>query len=190
MTHNQIEYWKLKETERSNKVNESENKRHNQSVEGETQRHNIAQEGETNRHNLTTELIDMNKFYEQARSNRANEDIARERNSIARDTLSETIRSNKQRESLGWLSYNEDVRHNKATEANSVYNTTANTATKFFSSPGGSGKGKGIATTVSAGATAAVKAVSHFPLITTFKDLLEMQSNSLRPNSKKGSIAG
>lgn len=77
MTLIQNEYWKRKESERSNRANEdikrseiAETRRHNVSSETETSRHNVATEGETNRHNLATEG-------ETNRSNLASEAIRR-----------------------------------------------------------------------------------------------------------------
>lgn len=121
MTANQINYWKLKETERSNKVNEGENlrshkasealkgreldegERHNRAVETtaafnamETQRHNIAGETETHRSNVARET-------ETERSNRARED--------------ETQRANLSNEYLKGLDLAEKAKHNRAVES-------------------------------------------------------------------------
>nr|AVD54023.1 ORF1 [Macaque picobirnavirus 1] len=55
MTHNQIDYQNLKETERHNLAYEIELNRHNVATEIETNRHNVVGEVETNRHNVATE---------------------------------------------------------------------------------------------------------------------------------------
>lgn len=45
MTSNQIAYWNLQETKRSNAARETETARSNRAREGETSRHNVVQEG-------------------------------------------------------------------------------------------------------------------------------------------------
>lgn len=55
MTANQIAYWNLKETERSNRVREGETERSNKARESETFRSNLAKETETNRSNRARE---------------------------------------------------------------------------------------------------------------------------------------
>lgn len=102
MTRNQIYYWELQETKRSNLSREAETHRANVASENETYRHNTASEtltslanqeqarhnraveAETNRANLANEQIktatltlDVAKLQEQNRSNLANESIAR-----------------------------------------------------------------------------------------------------------------
>lgn len=57
MTTNQIAFWNLKETERSNKAKEDEAHRSNIAKETETVRSNQAREQETNRSNLASERI-------------------------------------------------------------------------------------------------------------------------------------
>lgn len=81
MTQNQIKYLELQESKRSN----LEKERQGRETISESQRHNRSVEGETNRHNLITENQYMLSLVETSRSNRANEDIARERNSISRE---------------------------------------------------------------------------------------------------------
>lgn len=104
MTRNQIEYWNLKEQQRSNQAREmwqmqtlDETKRSNLAREVETARSNLANESETHRANLEREK-------ETRRSNRANESINRERNTINREHYermdTETERANRARESL------------------------------------------------------------------------------------------
>lgn len=55
MTQNQIAYWSLQETKRSNQIREGETFRHNVATESETSRHNIAGENELHRHNVVDE---------------------------------------------------------------------------------------------------------------------------------------
>nr|UZS00509.1 putative ORF1 [Marmot picobirnavirus] len=115
MTHNQIEYWRLVETNRNNLAVEAETNRSNLAREAETKRSNLAKERETNRSNLAREKettrsnlanerlardnLNLNLFLtrvdqeERARANRANE-VNRER------VLAETHRSNVQTEIL------------------------------------------------------------------------------------------
>lgn len=108
MTRNQIDYWKLQESKRSNLVGEQETQRHNRATEsvqertlGESVRHNVATEGETNRHNLQTEAQSANDLLEKSRSNRAQEEIARQRNAISQGQLLEQQRSNRANEAIG-----------------------------------------------------------------------------------------
>lgn len=98
MTHNQINYWNLQETKRSNVANEKE-----------TNRHNVATETETNRHNVATERIDLGKLSETQRHNLATEGLTGRELDIKQGTLNETIRSNQAREA-------EASRHNLADE--------------------------------------------------------------------------
>lgn len=114
MTHNQIEYWKVKESERAAKVGERQKDEYQREYErsnraresidlsklSETQRSNKARESidlsklaETQRHNVQTENLDLSKLGETTRHNMATENIDR-------DTLSERIRSNKANEGL------------------------------------------------------------------------------------------
>lgn len=109
MTHNQIEYWKLDETKRSNRVNERENQRHNVSTEKETSRHNYATEDTANR-NLV-ESIRSNKARERE-TNRHN--VATEGLSAA--GLVESKRHNLVGESQNAYSISENARHNVASE--------------------------------------------------------------------------
>lgn len=110
MTTNQISYWQLQESKRSNLAKEKETERSNRAQEGlegrkvqETQRHNLVTESETERSNRVQEGIKRDTLTETTRSNKANE-------SIKRDTLAETKRSNVVREI-------ETSRANRAQEA-------------------------------------------------------------------------
>nr|AVX53656.1 putative ORF1 [Marmot picobirnavirus] len=86
MTRNQIEYWKLKEQQRSARVGEKE-----------TNRSNLAREGETARHNRQTERQAINELAESARSHKANEGITinqlgeTRRHNVASEGLSDVI---------------------------------------------------------------------------------------------------
>lgn len=74
MTHNQIEYWKTREAERSNRAKERETRMNNRRVAVELARHNLAMERE------------------QERSNLANEGLKQEANAINLQGLEETKR--------------------------------------------------------------------------------------------------
>lgn len=91
MTQNQIAYWNLQETKRSNESREKETNRHNVVTEQEAQRHNTVSEGETYRHNTETERFNISQ-------------------------LQETQRHNEATENLGSLQLNESIRHNTVTE--------------------------------------------------------------------------
>lgn len=108
MTRNQIEYWRLvetnrnnlaveKETNRSNLANEKERNRSNLAQEREINRHNVAVEQETNRHNLATEK-------ETTRSNIARETLNRlqmqQNLFLTRVDQEERARSNRKNEQL------------------------------------------------------------------------------------------
>nr|AVD97105.1 hypothetical protein [Picobirnavirus sp.] len=95
MTHNQIAYWNLQETIRSNQAREAETQRTNMAQEAEANRAHLAQEWETNRSNLARES-------ENERSNRAREE--------------ETKRHNQVAEALGWAQHEENKRANLARE--------------------------------------------------------------------------
>lgn len=76
MTHNQIAYWDLVETKRSNRVREIENERHNRASEGigwatvaESRRHNEAQENLLRLQTQNNYTIDMKRHDENVRHN-------------------------------------------------------------------------------------------------------------------------
>lgn len=98
MTHNQINYWNLKETSRHNVVSEKE-----------TNRHNVTTEVETERHNRAGEFIDLGKLNESIRHNKATE-------GIESGKLAETTRHNQASETIDLGKLNESVRHNMASE--------------------------------------------------------------------------
>lgn len=98
MTHNQIEYWKLNETKRSNLANEAEAKRANQARELETNRANLENEAIKRRANsinaahyrnvdAETQRANLAREYENSRSNRANEALKAESNEIERSRV-------------------------------------------------------------------------------------------------------
>lgn len=116
MTSNQIDYWELQESKRSNRANEKE-----------TNRHNTTTEKETNRHNVATESIDLSKLAETTRHNKATEGIQSRQNDISLLQLSETSRHNLATEGLTGRDLNiqagalaESIRHNKASEEASM----------------------------------------------------------------------
>lgn len=82
MTKNQIEYYKYKESQRSNKANETE-----------TNRANLAKEFENRRSNMAKEQQAINELSETTRSHKANE-------SQAINALAETSRHNHAQEAL------------------------------------------------------------------------------------------
>lgn len=77
MTKNQIAYQNLLETGRSNRAREFETNRNNVATETETNRANVARERETNRANQAQERLTAERNAEQARGNRAQEDLKR-----------------------------------------------------------------------------------------------------------------
>lgn len=123
MTQNQIAYWSLQETKRSNKAQEAETNRHNKAGEAELGRHNLVTEAETERHNRATELLTSQANAELARHNAATELLGQQQ-------LAETVRSNQARENLqmysnetarmqvglGYAQLAETVEHDRNTE--------------------------------------------------------------------------
>nr|AVX53793.1 putative ORF1 [Marmot picobirnavirus] len=112
MTANQIAYWNLRETERSNVAREAETSRSNLARENETKRHNIANEqfnisslNETRRANLEREHRDRMVHMESVRSNIANEGIKRQQ-------LGEQMRANRAHETVQMTGLAEQARHN------------------------------------------------------------------------------
>nr|AVX53628.1 putative ORF1 [Marmot picobirnavirus] len=116
MTHNQIEYWKMREQHRSNQANEGETFRHNTVTEREARRHNQAGEAfslsnlsEVRRHNKAAEAFNLSSLAEQSRHNIANEQYNL-------SSLSELNRHNTTQESLTGSAQKETVRHDRANE--------------------------------------------------------------------------
>lgn len=123
MTHNQIDYWKHKETQRHNVVSETEENRHN-----------VTTERETAQHNRTTEGIDLGKLNESIRHNQATEGETNRHNLVTEGqtnvslgytgaTLGEMIRHNKVLEALQGTDLSikqgqldESIRHNVSGE--------------------------------------------------------------------------
>lgn len=94
MTKNQIDFARLQEDKRANRVKEEqgasslyETARSNQAREAETHRSNLVNESETQRSNLAREG-------ETRRSNLANENLQAYRNQIEQDKLGESRRHN------------------------------------------------------------------------------------------------
>lgn len=103
MTRNQIAYWELQETKRTNRAKEAETHRSNTAQEKETNRSNLAREAETNRANLAREkqaAIDSNRNYQLGLAN-----------------LAEVIRNNTENQRLRSKELDEQVRHSKVAEA-------------------------------------------------------------------------
>lgn len=119
MTHNQINYWTLKENQRSNRAKEVETNRHNVATEtqssrelAETQRANLAKESENYRHNYATETEGArhnkateqqtaNDLLEKSRSNRAQEALKHEYNLVKASDVAEKERANRANEVIG-----------------------------------------------------------------------------------------
>lgn len=127
MTSNQIAYWSLEETKRSNKVNEKETQRANKAREGETNRHNLVTEAETNRHNLAIETLTSQANAEQARHNQATELIANfnaqeaARSNLANEALKhESNMVGFANVSLGYANLAELTRHQQQVERNDL----------------------------------------------------------------------
>nr|AVX53646.1 putative ORF1 [Marmot picobirnavirus] len=105
MTNNQILYWTLQETKRSNKAKEREERRSNKAAERETARSHRANEaynsgylGELMRSHQASEGIDLSRLAEQQRSNQAQEALSAQDLSIKADAQHETSRHNQQSE--------------------------------------------------------------------------------------------
>lgn len=215
MTHNQIEYWNLQETQR-----------HNLAGEGETKRHNVAGETETNRHNVATETVEIGKLNETVRHNtvteRESERHNRESENIGYGQLNESIRHNTVTESIQRMDAQtradqlaESVRHNKAAESidrlgvtsgaignvtkaasewiSTPKRTTVTTTTKNKNSKGSKSeteKTRKVVTTgggIAAGIKSAAKRFSNFDPLLVPKTIFER--NTIKPNSKKGTYS-
>lgn len=136
MTSNQISYWNLEETKRSNRANETETNRHNVVTEGETNRHNVAMEYETNRHNVQTELLTSQSNAENRRHNEATEMVANfnaqeaQRSHLANENIGRSqIDLGYSQVGLGYSQLAESSRHNQATE---TYNLLGLNETKNY----------------------------------------------------------
>lgn len=106
MTKNQIEYQKLKETQRSNRVGEKETGRHNLEVENQGQQ----QIDESKRHNRATEGVDLSRLAETERSNKAVE-------SLRSRELAEISTHNRRTEGIDISKLQEQQRSNLANES-------------------------------------------------------------------------
>lgn len=134
MTSNQIRYWELQETKRSNRAREREMRRSNRANEMLTQQYQEgtlglrAQElAETVRSHQATEAVSLANVQETARHNLAYETELTRHNresealnarqlDISASTLAETIRSHKVNESISFANISELRRHNIAQE--------------------------------------------------------------------------
>nr|AVX53544.1 putative ORF1 [Marmot picobirnavirus] len=103
MTSNQIAYWTLQETKRSNKQREREDKRSHRANEAISSG-NLA---EQIRSHKAEEQIDISKLSETARHNQAQEGISSTDLNIKAAAQQETERSNKQQELYQSLNLNE-----------------------------------------------------------------------------------
>ena len=137
MTHNQIDYQSLKETQRHNLEMESQGAK----ALSETARHNLAYEQETNRANLVGETLRASAQRESERSNAANESLKHEANvlnytatlkGIAETSRhnkayeQETSRANKRKEYI-------DYTHNKNVESETKRHNVQNENAQTFS---------------------------------------------------------
>lgn len=145
MTHNQIEYWKNQETQRSNLAAERENLRSNQAKERETYRSNLERERETRNRNLNDYLLGMLNYSEISRHNRATEmqqnryykeiersnqakEIENKRSNLANER--ETHRSNLASENIRMLQ--QQIERRKADTAQYVAQTQARKVTNDY----------------------------------------------------------
>ena len=117
MTANLINYWKHKEQQRSNLVNEAETERSHRAMES----YNWASLGEARRHNMSVEG-------EAAKHNREQEGIARQSNLLEASRQQETSRHNKAAESQAY--YDNKVRFQTSQWNYDVGKQQANTAEK------------------------------------------------------------
>lgn len=117
MTRNQIEYWKLQESKRSNAANERETARHNVATEGITQTHYERSDAESERHNRATEGIDISRLAEQSRHNRVTESQTDRQLDISERQTTETERHNRAGETISIAQLGETSRHNRASES-------------------------------------------------------------------------
>lgn len=113
MTRNQIEYWRLQETERNNRAVEKETNRANLARERETNRSNLAREAETHRTNVAVEK-------ETQRSHLAGEQLTRlqmqQNLFLTRLDQDERARSNRANEQINLKRVEESYRSNRANE--------------------------------------------------------------------------
>lgn len=100
MTTNQLAYWTLQETKRSNLARETETNRHNVASLAETSRHNITGESETKRHNVASENLGMQQFNETARHNLAQEQLSAQNIQSQRDIAALRVQADKDIQSM------------------------------------------------------------------------------------------
>lgn len=124
MTQNQLKYLELQEAQRSN----LERERQGRDTIAETYRNNLTVSNETNRHNLVTENQYLLNLQEQRRSNMANEDIGRVRNSLTQEMNAITNAHYNRMDSTNYYSAYEQAQHlrrNDATTAQHYQNIDA-----------------------------------------------------------------
>nr|AVX53789.1 putative ORF1 [Marmot picobirnavirus] len=111
MTQNQIAYWNLVETRRSNQAKERENTRSNTAKERENYRSNLAREQETATHNRIVEANDIRNLQENKRSNQARERETN-RTNLANEDIRRTTNTN------NWLNtqMNRNLEYDKLNE--------------------------------------------------------------------------
>lgn len=118
MTVNQIAYWTLQETKRSNTAREAETERSNKAKEAETYRSNLARETEDHRANLAKELeLNRSNLAREAEEHRSNVADETERHRSNLVTEAEEERSNRAKEALEARKLTETERSNKQNEA-------------------------------------------------------------------------
>lgn len=110
MTNNQIQFWNLKEQERSNRAREFENTRSNRAKEVEANRANRARELETNRSNVASERLRGSEL-EQRSQHELRQDLETQRSNLA----NEAIRNRSNNNNL--LANIEQGRSNRANES-------------------------------------------------------------------------
>jgi len=127
MTSNQINYAKVVEDTRHNKVSEAETQRHNIAGEqfnlsslAEVARHNVATEQETTRHNVATEEFNLSSLAEVTRHNKASESIGwhqAQSSRISANAAWANAQAAQFNADTNRLRQQEDVRHNMKTES-------------------------------------------------------------------------
>lgn len=151
MTRNELAYWELQETKRSNRAREIETNRANVAMETENNRSNLARERETNRSNQAREIqnrIDSNRNYriqeatldqrkyefymnnqlaqrqqrEVERANKANEDIKRDQNTVQILQYGEQRRTNIANENIKRDQLQVTIGQNRVSNVQNAFN--------------------------------------------------------------------
>lgn len=189
MTQNQIAYWNLQETKRSNVSKEGETARHNRATESEDKRHNVSVEGETNRHNVATENFNISQLNENIRHNTVSEqqnatanEIKSKANAINEaynaallalrgSELTLAQQKEKQRIEESQRDFNEGVRMNDAKLIVDAFGAGSDAVRTIFGNKGLVGAGL-LGAGLFAGGTAATKMAEH-----------ELRSDIFKPKS-------